>query len=219
MEKQLEIQLTFLNTSTLNKNSTSLFNDSERLIMNGRLTREEILKIGFASVGNDVSISDTAKFYGASNMRIGNHVRIDDYSVFVGSITIGDYIHIGAFASLHASSGSIVIDNFSGLSSRVTIYAASDDFSGDFLLSNGVPNSYKNVISSNIVVQKYCHIGTGSTLLPGATLLEGSSIGAMSLVKECTEPWHIYAGIPCRKIKKRSTNEKELAELFLKNRE
>lgn len=182
--------------------------------MKERFTKKEIAKIGFKSVGTDVLISKSAKFYGASNMEIGNHVRIDDYSIFVGNIIIGNHVHIGAFASLHASSGSIKIGDFSGLSSRVTIYAASDDFSGDSLIGHDIPYIYTRIISSNILIDNFCHIGTGSTLLPGACLLEGSSIGAMSLVKVRTDSWSIYAGIPCKKIKKRSTKEKELAKLI-----
>lgn len=183
--------------------------------MNGRLSREEIKKIGFASVGEDVLISDTAKFYGASKMRIGNHVRIDDYSVFVGSISIGNHIHIGAFASLHASFGSIRIEDFSSLSSRVTIYAASDDFSGNYMMGFGIPSSLTHVVCSDIVIQKFCHIGTGSTLLPGANLSEGSSVGAMTLVKISTEPWGVYVGCPCVKKGERSKKEKEIAETIV----
>ena len=181
--------------------------------MSRRLTREEILKLGFASVGNDVLISETAQFYGADKMKIGNHVRIDDYSVFVGTISIGDHVHIGAFASLHASSGSISIDSFSGLSSRVTIYAASDDFSGNYLMGYGVPDDFRHIISSDVIIQKFCHVGTGATLLPCARLLEGSSIGAMSLVNICTESWYMYSGVPCIKTHKRSEKEKELSKM------
>lgn len=182
--------------------------------MNGRLTREEILGMGFASVGEDVVISDTARFYGTSEMRIGNHVRIDDYSVFVGKISIGDHVHIGAFASLHASFGSISIDDFSGLSSRVSVYSASDDYKGNCLIGYGIPEAFRLVISSDVIIQKYCHIGTGSTLLPGAKMMEGSSLGAMSLLKECTEPWYLYAGIPCKKKYQRSTKERQLAQMI-----
>lgn len=182
--------------------------------MNGRLTREEILGMGFASVGEDVVISDTARFYGTSEMRIGNHVRIDDYSLFVGKISIGDHVHIGAFASLHASFGSISIDDYSGLSSRVTVYSASDDFSGNSLIGYGVPTEMRRIISSDVIIQKFCHVGTGSTLLPGAGLMEGSAIGSMSLLKECTEPWYLYAGIPCKKKYQRSTKERQLAQMI-----
>ena len=183
--------------------------------MNGRLSREELLNLGFQHLGEDVIISDTAKFYGASNMTIGNHVRIDDYSIFVGKIEIGSYVHIGAFASLHASSGSIKIHDFSGISSRVTIYAASDDFSGNYMMGYGVPNSFRHTISSNVIISSFCHVGTGSTLLPGAKMSEGSVIGAMSLVMIRTEPWFIYSGNPCEKKNKRSMREKEMSQQLI----
>ena len=47
-------------------------------------------------------------------------------------------------------------------------------------------------------------VGSGCTILPGVTLAEGTAVGAMSLCKQSTEPWGIYAGIPARRIKERS---------------
>ena len=49
--------------------------------MNGYLSREEVLALGFASVGENVQISNKACFYGAAKMRIGSHVRIDDFCI------------------------------------------------------------------------------------------------------------------------------------------
>ena len=171
--------------------------------MNGYLSREQLLEMGFASVGEDVLISDKACFYGASKMRIGNHVRIDDFCLLVGNISIGNYIHICAYSSLHASSGSIDIGDYANLSSRTTIYAASDDYSGEYMTNPMVPKKFTHIIYSDITIGKHVIIGTGCSLLPGATIPEGCAIGAMSLVKSALEPWGIYAGSPCRKIKDR----------------
>lgn len=171
--------------------------------MNGYLTPEQIQEIGFASVGDDVQISDKACFYGASKMRIGDHVRIDDFCIFIGSITLGDYIHIAGYTGLHASKGSIVMGSYSTLSSRVAVYAASDDYSGAAMTNSVVPPHLTHTISADIVIGEHVVVGTGSTLLPGAMLPEGVAIGAMSLVKNELEPWTIYAGIPCEKRNKR----------------
>lgn len=171
--------------------------------MNGYLSREEITKIGFRSVGEDVLISKKACFYGASKMSLGNHVRIDDFCIFIGNITLGDYIHIAGYTGLHASWGSITMGSFSTLSSRVAVYAASDDYSGAAMTNSVVPSQLTNVISSDIMIGEHAIVGTGSTLLPGAVLQEGTAVGAMSLVKSKLEPWSIYAGLPCIKIKER----------------
>ena len=39
--------------------------------------------------------------------------------------------------------------------------------------------------------------------------------GSMSFISGYYEPWGIYAGIPCRKIKDRKKNMVNLAEIFL----
>ncbi len=172
--------------------------------MTGYYSREDLLQLGFESVGEDVQISEKACFYGAGNMRIGNHVRIDDFCIFIGDITLGDYIHIAGYVGLHASKGSITIKSFSTLSSRVAVYAASDDYSGAYMTNSVVPKELTHTIFSDIVIGKHVVVGTGSTILPGAILPDGVAIGAMSLVKTKLDPWAIYAGIPCKKIKERT---------------
>lgn len=179
--------------------------------MNGYLSREEVLAIGFQSVGENVQISDKACFYGAAHMKIGSNVRIDDFCIFIGTITLGSYIHIAGYTGLHASHGSITLGDFSTLSSRVAIYAASDDYSGKNLAGSTIPQEFTHVISSDVILGKHVIVGTGSTLLPGAILPDGVALGAMSLVKSKLEPWGIYAGVPCRKIKMRDQNAVKIA--------
>jgi len=53
--------------------------------------------------------------------------------------------------------------------------------------------------------------------MPGVMLAEGSSIGAMSLVRKSTDPWTIYCGNPAKKLKKRSKELLVLEKLYLKN--
>lgn len=179
--------------------------------MNGYLSQEEVLALGFASVGEDVQISDKACFYGASQMHIGNHVRIDDFCIFIGKITLGDYIHIANYTAIHASAGSFTMGDYSTLSSRIAVYAASDDYSGEYMTNSVVPAQYTHTLFSDITVGEHVVVGTGSTLLPGAVLPDGVAVGAMSMVKSRLESWGIYAGVPCRRLAERSKRCVELA--------
>ena len=47
----------------------------------GFYTREQLEKIGFKSIGENVLISDKTSIYSPQNISIGNNVRIDDYCV------------------------------------------------------------------------------------------------------------------------------------------
>lgn len=59
-------------------------------------TEQELSELGLKSFGKNVLISRKCSIYGADNVTIGSHVRIDDFCVLSGHITIGNYIHISA---------------------------------------------------------------------------------------------------------------------------
>ena len=169
-------------------------------------TEEELAEIGLASFGMDVRISRNAKFYSPGEIRIGNHVRIDDFCILSGRISIGNYVHINPYSGLFASDSGIVLEDYVNLASKITMYAISDDYSGETMTSPLVPEKYKKLTKAKIVIGKYTIVGTGTSILPGVCIGEGCAIGSMSLVKASLDSWGIYAGIPCRYIKPRSKN-------------
>lgn len=187
--------------------------------MNSFYTRSELLELGFSELGEDVFISRKASFYGAERMRIGSHVRIDDFVVVSGSVTIGSYVHIAVYTALFGGNAGIVIEDFANLSSRVSVYALSDDYSGEFMTNPMIEEVYKNTIEGKVEIGRHVIVATGSTILPGSALGEGCAVGAMSLVKRDVEPWTMVAGTPARYIKSRSRRLLELEKQFLANRE
>jgi len=178
-------------------------------------SQDELAELGFAHIGEKVYISRKASIYGANNISIGNNVRIDDFVILSGKIEIGDNVHIAAASLLYGGSKGIEICDFANISSRVAMYAVSDDYSGESLTNPMVPDKYKNVVEEKVVIERHVIIATGSTVLPGVRLGEGCAIGAMSLVKADVKPWVIAAGIPVKYIKDRSKKLLELEELFL----
>lgn len=176
----------------------------------------ELGKLGIKQFGENVKISRKASLYMPECMSFGHDVRIDDFCLLVGNIFVGSYVHICAYTSLHASSGSITLGDFSNISSRTAVYAASDDYSGKSLTNSVIPDQYKRILYSDIKIGRHSIIGTGSTLLPGAELPEGVALGAMSLVKGLLQPWKIYAGVPCRLIGERQKDLLDIEQKFLK---
>lgn len=167
-------------------------------------TDEELQTLGLKSVGKDVRLSRKASLYGVGNISIGNHVRIDDFCVLSGCITIGNYVHINPFTGIYAGDAGVVLNDYVNMSSRVTIYAVSDDYSGEYMTSPLLPSECTNIRKAPVVLRQHVIVGTSSCIMPGVTIGEGVAIGSMSLVKHDLEAWGIYAGIPCRKIKDRS---------------
>lgn len=183
-------------------------------------TRYELLEMGFKSVGENVFISRKVSFYGAKKISIGNNVRIDDFCLFTGGdngINIGSYIHIAAFCYI-SGQGGIEIKDYCNISSRNALYSSSDDYSGEFMTNPMIDDEYTNVTRSKIILNKHVILGTGSTILPGVEVGEGTAIGAMSLVNKNLEPWGIYAGIPVKFIKSRKKNILDLEIKFLEER-
>lgn len=163
---------------------------------------EELNELGLKSYGENVFISKKASIYAPQRISLGNNVRIDDFCILSGNITIKDNVHISAYTGLYGG-GEIVIGNYSGCSQRCTLISASDDFSGEFMVGAVIDDQFKNVNYGKIELEDYVQLGSGTTVLPNVTIKEGAVTGAMSLVNRDLEKWTINYGIPCRMQKER----------------
>jgi galactoside O-acetyltransferase len=168
----------------------------------------ELSEIGFKFLGNNVLISKKASIYNAKNISIDNNTRIDDFCVLSageGGIEIGKYVHIACFSSLIGKS-KITMKDYSGLSSRVSVYSSSDNYDGEFMTNPCLPDTVTNTIHKDVVIGKHVVIGSNSVVLPGVILSDGCSVGAMSLVNKSIDGPYVMAGIPIKKIKERKSN-------------
>ncbi|MHB8773436.1 MAG: acyltransferase [Syntrophales bacterium] len=168
-------------------------------------SRAELKKIGLKSLGKNVLISRFAQLYSPESIEIGNNVRIDDFCIIAGNIKLGSFIHISAYCALYGKFG-IEMRDFSGLSPRCTLLSASDDFSGNYLIGPMVDKNFTHVTGGRIIISKYSQTGAGCVLLPGVTIGEGVTVGAMSLINKDLNAWGIYKGIPAVYYKRRSKN-------------
>lgn len=180
------------------------------------LNDEQLKDLGLKSYGKNVIISDKASLYNAKNISIGNNVRIDDFCILSagnGGITLKNNIHIACYTSLIGKSN-ITMDDFSVLSSKVSVYSSTDDFSGDYMISPMCLSKDSNVQSKPIYIGKHTVVGTGSVILPGACIREGVALGAMTLLKTDTKEFSIYVGNPARYLRQRHDGCKRLAETY-----
>ncbi|MGN4667910.1 acyltransferase [Bacillus cereus group sp. MYBK234-1] len=184
--------------------------------MNSFYSEEELSQIGFLSIGENVLISKKASIYNPGAISVGNNVRIDDFCILSGKVTIGSYSHIAAYTALYGGEMGIEMHDFANISSRTIVYAAIDDFSGNTLMGPTIPNQYKNVKVGKVIFKKHAIIGAHSIISPNVIIGEGAAVGAMSMVKENLDDWYIYAGVPVRKIKPRKKKILELEIDFLK---
>jgi galactoside O-acetyltransferase len=182
------------------------------------LSQSAIQKLSLASVGKNVSIARNATIIGFENISIGNNVRIDSNVVIIattGFLRIGNYVHIGANSYLACSHGIEFLD-FSGISSGVNIFSASDDFFGEKLTNPLIPMEFRGITAGKVTLREHVIVGSQSVILPGVEIGPSSSVGALSLVNKSLASFGIYFGSPARKIGERSTNHLLLAEILKK---
>jgi acetyltransferase-like isoleucine patch superfamily enzyme len=180
------------------------------------LKQDELEKIGFKHLGKNVLISDKCSIYNAKNISIDDNTRIDDFCILSagdGGIEIGKYVHIACFSSLIGKSR-ITMKDYSGVSSRVSVYSSSDNYNGEWMTNPCLPKTVTNTIHKDVVIGKHVVIGSNSVVLPGVILNDGSSVGAMSLVNKSIDGPYVYAGIPAKKIKDRKSNIFDLEKLI-----
>lgn len=178
-----------------------------RNIGGGFLEREELEAAGFASLGENVLIHQSAILIDIENIALGSNVRIDPFcliSAAGGSVSIGNFVHIAAQACIFGAAG-VVMDDFSGISQGVKIYSVSDDYSGASLTNPTVPHDYvQRVTAGPVHLSRHVIVGSGSVILPSVTIGQGSSVGALSVVSKSLDSWGIYVGSPARRVRSRS---------------
>lgn len=178
-------------------------------------TEEQLKSLGFKHLGKNVKISDKASIYNPECISIGDYSRIDDFCVLSGNITIGRNVHIAVFCNLAGGEKGITMEDFSGFAYGVQAFSQSDDYRGRSMTNPTVPAKFKREKKLPILVKRHVIVGTYSCIMPGVTLEEGCSVGAMSFVNKSTEPWKIYRGNPAEIIGVKLDKLLELEKQFL----
>lgn len=164
-------------------------------MINSFYSNSELDKIGFKSIGDNVLISKKASFYNIQNISIGSNVRIDDFCIISGQISIGSFVHISAFVALYGKFG-IEIGNFSGISPNSIIFSAVDDFSGNYYINPMLPVELTNVKGGKVLIKNHVQLGVNTIVMPDLTIEEGAVTGAFSFVNSSLKGWSINFGIP-----------------------
>lgn len=158
----------------------------------------------FKAIGDNVRIYPLAKIVGAQNIEIGSNVIIDDFVLIIasGQTQIGNHVHIASFSSI-TGGGECCLEDFSGLASGVRIVTGSENFDGQGLTNPTIPQPFRAVTRSKVVVKAHAIVGANTVILPGVTIGTGAAVGACSLVHRDLDPWTVYFGVPARRLKSR----------------
>jgi galactoside O-acetyltransferase len=156
----------------------------------------------------DVTIREWVRWVRRYNIKIGDHVMIDDFVLICGGrgdvlTTIGNHVHIACFVSMMGGAGFTLMD-YSSVSPGSRLFSETDDYTDGALINPTLPDDLRGGPSGRITLGKYSCIGANCVVLPGVTIGEGATIGACSLVTKNVEPWTVNVGTPTRVIKMRN---------------
>ncbi|WP_347908159.1 acyltransferase [Pseudomonas grandcourensis] len=179
------------------------------------LSAIQLSELGFRTLGKEVKISDKAAIYNPELIDLGDYTRIDDFCVVSGRVVFGKYNHITPMCLVAGGVPGIEFSDFCTLAYGVKIFSQSDDYSGATLTNSLVPKRYKNEIFEKVKLERHVIVGAGAIVMPGVTIKEGCSIGAMALVTKSTDPWGIYVGVPAERVKERKRDLLALEQMFL----
>jgi acetyltransferase-like isoleucine patch superfamily enzyme len=157
------------------------------------------------SFGKGSYISSDVQIKRPQLVVIGDKVAIDSYFYCTVAAEIGDHSHIAPMVSIIGGQrGLFRCAEFCNLAAGTRVICVSDSFAGHGLIGAFIPDEFKDMeIMGPIILERFCNVGSNAIIFPGIRLAEGTVIGAGSIVKQSTEPWTIYAGIPARPIRER----------------
>ena len=180
------------------------------------LSEQSLASIGFKRLGVNVKISDKASIYNPELMEIGDHTRIDDFCVVSGKVTLGRNVHIAIFCNVAGGELGVTLEDFCGLAYGCHVFSQRDDYTGQTLTNPTVPDKYKNEFKAAVLLKRHSVIGTGSIILPGVTLEEGTAVWAKSMIIHSTEPWSVYFGVPAKRLWARKQDLLALEQEYLR---
>ena len=142
---------------------------------------------------NNVKTFEFSKIIGVENIKFGDYVIIDDFTLIYAKkkITVGNHVHIASFSSI-TGGDSVSLGDFSAVSQGCRILTATDDFKSYGFGNSTISNTYRNITQAPIHIGKFCIIGANSVILPGVTIGEGATVGANSVVSKDLQPWGVY---------------------------
>jgi acetyltransferase-like isoleucine patch superfamily enzyme len=186
--------------------------------MNRFLSGPELAAMGFAYVGTSVRIDRQAVFINPARVALGDHSRVDAFSLISAGpegVQIGRYVHLGAGCQIFGGGGEVLLEDFSGLSGRATVYTSSVSFRDlgvNLTINTTITERLSTLREGPVILRRHSGVGCGSVVLPGVEMDYGSFAGALTLVRHSVPAGVVICGNPPTVVARRDRAELELLE-------
>lgn len=168
--------------------------------------------------GEGVYFYPLCKMIRACNAMVDNHTRIWDYSFIDAgkSLIVGKHCMITMHTVIEGGEKTKIGDRcFIGPAAK--LLTSSYGFDGLYTTEFG-PEGTRAFIKGDITLEDDVYIGANCVIMPGVHIAEGIVVGANSVItKDLEEPWSVYVGAPCRKIRDRVRPSEEVTKILFEN--
>lgn len=148
------------------------------------------LKKTFARCGENVNLSYDIDVRGNDNIYMGSNIQI------------------GPHALLWTTRAKLIFEDNILVGPGLTVITGDHriDIKGRFIIDI-IDDEKLPEHDADVIIEEDVWIGANVTILKGVTIGEGAVVAAGAVVTKNLEPYAICAGVPCKKIKERFTEE------------
>ncbi len=144
--------------------------------------------------------------------RVGEGTFVAETAVLIGDVTIGRDSSIWFNAVLRGDVNSITVGDRTNIQDGTVIHTLYDGapHPSQAHIGNDVSIGH-NATIHGAIIEDNCLIGMGATVLDNAVVASGCIVAANALVLSGTklEPNSVYAGVPARKVKEITSEQRE----------
>ena len=160
-------------------------------------------------LGRNTSIGHLTVCKNIDTLKLGDHCTIGSLNWITGFPS--NLKHTGHFEKDTDRIPALIMKDHSAITSRHLIDCTNTISIGEYttiagirsqILTHSINIHEARQESNEIIIGKYCFIGTATVILKGSVIPDYSIVGAMSLVnKQFEETYCLYGGVPAKKVK------------------
>ena len=144
--------------------------------------------------------------------RVGEGTFVAETAVLIGDVTVGRDSSIWFNTVLRGDVNSITVGDRTNFHDGTVIHTLYDGAAHPSQPHIGTDVSIgHNATNHGAIIEDYCLIGMGATVLDNAVVASGCIVAAGALVLSGAklEPDSVYAGVPARKVKEITPEQRE----------
>lgn len=156
------------------------------------------LKKQFKYCGDQVFLAENVIFTNPREVILHDRVRIDPFTLITTQLEVGSNVQICSHAVLGGGAKQkITLGNWVFIGYGSKLFTASESYLGDWGPVNEFWFDGNDIRRGDITFEDFSGVASDVIVMPGVTLLEGTTVGAKSFVYKSPDTnWSIWIGNP-----------------------